>query len=120
MNPRWHDALAYALVGEGFGYASGPTPHLERLILDLAESGWTSERIADHARCVVSEALPWPHPVPTSLRDGCGAAQFHAAVDRLRALLDLATMEKRPPSGRRRLNPDEERLMREVPPHHGP
>jgi hypothetical protein len=34
-------------------------------------------------------------------------------------LLQLTTLEVRPPSGRSRLNPDEERLMREVPPHHG-
>jgi hypothetical protein len=57
--------------------------------------------------------------VPDALRAGCGAAQLAAALRVARELLDLASLEVRPPSGRRKLNPDEQRLMRDVPPHHG-
>jgi hypothetical protein len=119
MSVRWQAALAYALVGAEFALPETSGPDTEALLAELKKVEWTSERIAAHAREAAAAEQPWPHSVPPELRHGCGPAQFHAALASARALLDLQTMERRAPSGRLRLNADEERLMREVPPHHG-
>jgi hypothetical protein len=88
-------------------------------VAGLAQAGWTPERIGNHAHGLVAAEVAWPQQVPADLRAGCGAAQFAAALRLARELLGLANLEVRPPSGRAKLNLDEERLMREVPPHHG-
>jgi len=119
VSPAWHIALGFALTGEELELASPELPDIDALLAALAEQGWTAERLAGHARETVDAERPWPHAVPNRLRSGCGPAQFHAALNRARAALDLVVLETRPPSARRRLNADEERLMREVPPHHG-
>jgi hypothetical protein len=119
MTTGWHVGLAYALVGFEVDLPASATPDAAVLVADLAAIGWDADRIGDHARETAAAEQPWPHPVPAWLRQDCGAAQFHAALARTRVLLGLVTLETRPPSGRSRLNADEERLMREVPPHHG-
>ena len=119
MNGRWHAALGYALTGSELDLTEPGAPDPARLVIDLAVTGWPRERIAAHALDEVAAERPWPHPVPAELRSGCGAAQFAAALGRARQLLDLVTLETRPPSGRRTLDRDEERLLRDVPPHHG-
>lgn len=119
MSARWHSALAFALTTVELDLPGTQQPDPEVVLAKLAEAGWSAGRIGEHARAVLAAEQPWPHSVPAQLRLGCGPAQFHAALAKCRALLDLQTMETRPPSGRNRLNPDEERLMREVPPHHG-
>jgi len=119
VSARWQSALAYALTAVELNLAETQQPDPEAVLAELAGVSWGAERIGEHARAVLAAEQPWPHPVPAQLRLGCGPAQLHAALTKCRALLDLQTMETRPPSGRSRLNPDEERLMREVPPHHG-
>jgi hypothetical protein len=119
VSAPWHTALAYALVEQDLDFPASEQPDPAALLTSLTESGWSSERIASHARAVIGAERPWPHPVPTALRQGCGPAQFHAALTRVRELLDLRTWETRSPSDRQQLNADEQRLMREVPPHHG-
>lgn len=118
MSSCWHTALAFALVGEDLGFAATDGPSGDQLVELLAASGWNHDTIATHAAAVIAAEQPWPHPVPAELREGCGPAQFHAALTGLRRRLGVLTLETRPPSTRRRLNADEERLMREVPPHH--
>jgi hypothetical protein len=115
----WHTALGFALTGEERELPATELPDPDVLLAALAAQGWTSERLAAHARETVEAERPWPHAVPPRLRAGCGAAQFHAALNRARAALDLVVLETRAPSTRRHLNADEERLLREVPPHHG-
>ena len=119
MSPAWHSALGFALTGVEIDLPSTDRPDVGVLVAALAEHGWTAERVAEHARTTVAAEQPWPHPVPSGLRAGCGAAQFHAVLNRARLALDLVVLETRPPSTRRRLNADEVRLLREVPPHHG-
>jgi hypothetical protein len=119
VSARWHSALAYALIGVDLELPATEQPDLDALLIELGHAGWTAERIAFHAREVADAEEPWPHGVPDALRTGCGPAQYYAALTKVRMQLDLQTIEKRPPSVRRKLNPDEERLMREVPPHHG-
>ncbi|HOC13008.1 MAG TPA: hypothetical protein PLL50_08175 [Propionicimonas sp.] len=125
MSGRWHIALGFALTGDELDLdvaadgGPGDEPNPERLVTQLEQGGWSRERILEHALSRVTGDLSWPHFVPAELRTGCGAAQFHAALGATRALLDLQVLESRPPSGRTRLSPDEERLLRDVPPHHG-
>jgi len=117
--PRWHTALAVALVGEELALAEPGRPDVALLLADLAAAGWSADRIGDHARARMAGEQAWPHAVSPRLRAGCGAAQFHAALASARAALGLASLETRGPSVRTRLDPDEQRLMRDVPPHHG-
>lgn len=119
MSGRWQAALAYALTGEEFDLPEPGRPDPCGVIDGLAAVGWTHARIADHSRAELEAELPWPHPMPVHLRDGCGAAQLAAALGTVRELLGLTTLDTRAPSGRRRLDPDEKRLLREVPPHYG-
>lgn len=119
MTVRWQSALGYALIGVELELPEPGTPQVDALLASLSDAGWDASRIGAHAREVVSAEQPWPHPVTAQLRSGAGPAQFHAALAQARKLLQLQTMETRPPSGRQRLNADELRLMAEVPPHHG-
>ena len=119
MSGHWQAALAYALTGEEFDLPETGRPDPARLARSLDGLGWTRERLAAHAMAELGAERPWPHPVPAELRRGCGAAQFIAALGTTRELLELTALDPRPPSVRRRLDPDEQRLLREVPPHYG-
>lgn len=116
---HWQSALVYAMVGIEFPLPESDAPDPAGVIEALAEQGWSAQRISEHARAVLGAEQPWPHPIPVELRGGCGPAQLQAAVRSVRALLDLDTVEKRPPAPRRPLNADERRLMADVPPHWG-
>lgn len=116
---RWHSALGFALTQQELPLPPSPSPDPAGLVEALAAAGWSAGRITEHAREVLASEQPWPHPIPTELREGCGPAQLYAALGRVRALLDLETVEKRPPSAPRPLNADERRLMADVPPHWG-
>lgn len=116
--PRWHAAIGYALVGEELALDEPGAPDAALLVSQLAAAGWDAGRIAAHARATVEAEQPWPHRILFALRAGCGAAQLHAALGRTRALLDVVTLETRGPSGRTALNADEQRLLRDVPPHY--
>lgn len=118
MNARWHAALGLALTGVDLPLSEPGIPDPAALVTDLASHGWPRDRIADHARAEAAAERPWPHPVPAGLRAGCGAAQLAAALTRVRELLELSTLETRPPSAPRPFTADEVRLLREVPPHH--
>ena len=116
--PRWHAAIGYALVGEELLLAQPELPDPVGLVADLAQAGWDNGRIRAHAVATVEAEHPWPHPIPAELRRGCGAAQLYAALGRTRALLEVVTLETRPPSVRTTLDADEQRLLRDVPPHY--
>lgn len=115
---RWHAAIGYALVGEELSLAEPAQPDPAVLVADLAEAGWDAGRIHAHASAVTEAEQPWPHQIPLGLREGCGAAQLYAALGRTRVLLDVVTLETRVPSTRTRLDADEQRLLRDVPPHY--
>lgn len=119
MSPRWHAAISFALIGVELEVDEPGQPDPDALATALAARGWTGDRIAGHARVRLEAGMPWPHPVPVALREGCGAAQLRAALGAARAALGIATLVTRNPSVRTRLTPDEVRLLREVPPHHG-
>jgi len=119
VTARWQAALGFALTGHELELAEPGRPDPKALVDGLEAAGWPAARVGEHARERAAAESAWPHAVPAALREGCGAAQLAAALRATRQLLELTTLEVRPPSGRLRLNPDEVRLMREVPPHHG-
>ncbi len=119
MSPRWQAALAYALTGAEHQLPEPGNPDPAALVEALAGLGWAAAELRRHALAEVGAERPWPHPVPADLRAGCGAAQFAAALGALRHLLGLSALDTRPPAPRRGLNADEQRLLREVPPHYG-
>jgi len=107
--PAWHQALAHAVTGERY-------PELGRQ--ERPDLG----RLADFLRARLADAVPagTTHQVPSDLREGLGAAQLWAALAELRVLLGLdrvavrtAVTRSGPPTA------DDQRLLREVPPHHG-
>lgn len=115
---RWQASLAFALTGEEFACPEPGQPDARALVDALASAGWDAGRIGDHARQRAAAGEAWPHQVPTPLRQHCGAAQLAASLGEARELLGLTTLEARGPSAPRPLTPDEQRLLREVPPHH--
>lgn len=117
---RWHEALRYALTGERDPALAGQrVPDLDAVLAILTSEG--SEPWRDEVRQRAEVGEIWPHPVPEDLMTGIGAAQFSAALGVLRARLGLDAVTRSvrvsrdvgPSSG-------DERLLREVPPHHGP
>lgn len=115
-SPRWHRALALALVGENRDELDEPAkPDVAALVAELGGA----ERIADHAQERRAAELLWPHPLPVTVTAGMGPAQLHAlltqAVEQVRAA-QRATAQV---ITQRSLSPDEVRLLCDVPPHHG-
>ncbi|MDO5681836.1 MAG: hypothetical protein Q4G46_03295 [Propionibacteriaceae bacterium] len=111
-NPRsdWHGVLAFAVTGDWLTLppAEGE-PDLDRLLADLAAVGWSGTRLAD-------AAVPRVMPVE-SVRE-LGAARFAAVLSELRRRVRAQGADVRRVSARR-LNPDEQRLMADRPPHWG-
>lgn len=105
----WHAALAYALVGVELELGVQAAPDPAAVLAELAERGYHGERLVAAART--------PHPVPPSLRQGIGAAQFHAALGQLRALAHADGLREAAPSRRSVLDAAERRLVEDVPPH---
>ena len=118
MNGPWHQALGLALTGEDLALGVQERFEVNEAVAALASVDWDAARIAEHAHRLVGQA-PWPHPVPAAQWGPIGAAEFHAALLRLRERLGLSALEVRPPSTRTRLDADERRLLADVPPHFG-
>jgi hypothetical protein len=96
----WHQALVFALTGER-------RPELGRQ--DEPDLG----RVID----AVGDRPPGAHVVPADLTQGIGAAQLAAVLTELRVRLTASGARR--VLAERRLDPDERRLLADVPPHHG-
>ena len=105
--PSWHQALAYAVTGHRY-------PELGR------QQRPDVEQVANFLRSRLrSSAAHHTRPVPADLTAGLGAAQLWAAVVELRRLLELDQPARRTATGDGLLTAEDQRLLREVPPHHG-
>lgn len=113
--PRWHAALAYALLGPpARDLPETGTPKVAQLIADLGGvDALRAEAVGARA------ARTWPVAVPAELRRGLGAAQFAAAWTALLSELGPLTTNARPVVADRALTADERRLLADRPPHHG-
>lgn len=117
MSGGWHRAIAFALIGEELDLPEHDTPDVTALAAELAESGWSVERVVARADAERSHGI-WPFGVPDGLRSGLGAAQLHAAIQAARARYGLDGLSVQPPSRRTSLTADERRLLNDVPPHY--
>ena len=109
--PAWQQVLAYAVTGRRFPELEGPSaPDLD------AVAAFLEPRLGVD---VDRTELRQPHPLPDDLAAGIGAAQLWAAVAELRERLGPRAGAARAVARARPLTADEQRLLREVPPHHG-
>lgn len=111
--PAWHQSLVYVLTGRRHPeLGRQEQPDLAVLAAFLRDG-----------RAEEATVFGRPHRLPPDLAEGIGAAQLWAAVSALRALLsparDRDTQSPAPVLSNRSLSADEQRLLREVPPHHG-
>lgn len=113
--PRWHAALAYALLGPPVRDLVEPgAPSAARLLADLGGAE-TVRRAVVTAR----ESGTWPYQVPDELAAGLGPAQFAAAWTAVLTALGPLSTSSRPVLADRPLTADERRLLIDRPPHHG-
>lgn len=108
--PRWHAALAYALIGQELDLGHQAVPDLEDLVAELSAAGFSPDRVRSLAA--------HRHAVPEELMTGISYAQFAAVLPELRAKVGAGSKVV-PPSTRRALDADERRLMADRPPHWG-
>lgn len=114
-SPRWHAALAYALLGPPVRELAEPgTPRPAGLIADLGGA-----EAVRRAILTARAAGTWPFDVPAELRKGLGAAQYAAAWSAVLAELNALNANDRPVVTDRALTADERRLLADRPPHHG-
>ncbi|MFT4166759.1 MAG: hypothetical protein QM650_16095 [Microlunatus sp.] len=113
--PRWHAALAYALLGPPVRELVEPgVPRVGQLLDDLGGVAAVSAQVL-----AARAAGPWPYQVPAELRTGLGAAQYAAAWRGLIDALGPLTTNARPVVTDRALTAEERRLSADRPPHHG-
>ena len=113
--PRWHAALAYALLGPPVRALSEPgTPQVAELIAELGGVEVVRERVR-----AAQQADPWPYALPDDLRRGLGPAQLTAAWRATVAAVGAETTIARPVVTDRALTADDRRLLADRPPHHG-
>lgn len=119
--PRWNAALAYAITGRRWeDLAEAGKPELALVAYEIRHrfpGGSPALQAEITNRRKAGE--PWPYEVPAELRAGLGAAQWLAALAELRKRLAVGPQPDRPVLSNREPDTDEQRLLREVPPHHG-
>lgn len=111
----WHQALVFSLSGEKHELGTQSAPDLAELERWLRTDD-RLEQVRRHAAARRAAGQPWPVPVLAAL--GLPPAQLSAAQYALRSHLGLLGSVAAP-AGERTLTPDELRLLRDVPPHHG-
>ncbi|MDN5804788.1 MAG: hypothetical protein L0H26_09435, partial [Microlunatus sp.] len=117
--PRWHAALAYALLGPpALDLTETGSPRIDALVAELANRCGGPEELRRQVVAARRRDL-WPYAVPEDLRRGLGAAQFGAAWTALIREIGPDADATRPVVSERALNPAEHRLVVDRPPHHG-
>lgn len=117
---RWHQALAYAVAGRRLPELGEQDDPQVRVLAEQLRTVLQDD-LNRHVHATVAAGQPWPHPVPADLMAGLGRAQFTAALGELRVTLHL-NGPARVATGRSsaaRPTAAEQRLLDEVPPHHG-
>lgn len=119
--PRWHQALGYAVLGEIL-------PELGHQVrMDVAELSSHLERLVpggiqdlrNTVRDRRTAGQEWPYRVPPELMREIGYAQFAAALTMLCDRLEVMLADPPAALADRALTAEERRLGDEVPPHHG-
>ena len=111
-----YSLVAYVLTGDRLSiqHATDPTS----LVSELTEAGWPGRRIEEFAQSRQTHQALWPLPVSREDLGEISPAMWYATLLEVRSLLGL-TVVHLPPSRRRDLNESEQRLLKDLPPHHG-
>ena len=118
---RWNAALAYAITGQRWDdLDESGTPELSTVAREIGHrSPGGIVGLRQQVAAVLQDGRRWPYELPADLREGLGAAQWLAALAGLRELLSVGPQPDRPVLSDRKPDADEQRLLRDVPPHHG-
>lgn len=112
-------AIGWALSGTDVVPPAQPVVRTPAVIGWLESQGWPAERLRQVRTDRMSAELSWPWALPDELAEGLAWAQFHALLTDVRAALGLSGLVSTPRARHRGRQPGDERLLREVPPHHG-
>lgn len=117
-------AVVLALTGETAAVAA-PAPSssagdaVEDVVEALAGRGWEAPRLQELRRSRQQAEQPWPFTVPREVLATAGFARYGAVLREVRARLGLDGLVPTRHVGPKVLGPAEQRLLAEVPPHHG-
>lgn len=123
MTPEFLHALGLAFTGEALGLSgTGETdggPAVEGLAQWFAAVGWPVERLQALREQRQADDQPWPFVVDPEVIRPLGFARFLAVQKQARAELGLDGLHPTVHHGPRVIGAAEQRLLAEVPPHHG-
>lgn len=117
-------AVVIALTGETAAVAVPDRPGsagdvVEAVVEELAGRGWKAPRLQELRRYRQEAEQPWPFTVPREVLAVAGFARYEAVLREVRARLGLDGLVPTRHVGPKVLGPAEQRLLAEVPPHHG-
>ncbi|WP_257478145.1 hypothetical protein [Acidipropionibacterium jensenii] len=110
-------AVAAVLTGERLAVPATAGWQADSLADWLESQGWDSARLARRRRRCQQERRPWPQRLPDDLAAGLEFARYYALLAQLRKITGLDGMAERIHHGPIIIGPEEQRLLREVPPH---
>jgi len=111
-------AVAEALTGQRpFAGAAAGSP--QEAVEVLADLGFDAVRLQQVRRLRQEASEPWPFEVDRELLRRVGFARFGAVLARVRQLTGTDGLVPTVHEGPRVIGPAEQRLLAEVPPHHG-
>ncbi len=114
---RCWEAVAAVLTGERSQAPSQAGWRAEPLVDWLASVGWDAARLTARRRNCQQRRSPWPGPLPEDLAAGLEFARYSALLAQVRRLTGTDGLAARIHCGPTVIGPEEERLLREVPPH---
>lgn len=112
-------AAVAAPAGLGSAGASSAGDAVEAVVEALAAHGWQAPRLQELRRSRQQAEQPWPFTVPREVLATAGFARYGAVLREVRARLGLDGLVPTRHVGPKVLGPAEQRLLAEVPPHHG-
>lgn len=110
-------AVAAVLTGQRLSAPPDVDWRAEGLVGWLSTSGWDAARLTARRHACQQERRAWPDPLPDELALGLEFARYSALLAEVRRLTGLDGLSARIHHGPIVIGPEEERLIREVPPH---
>ncbi|MGO4957376.1 hypothetical protein ACTQ49_08915 [Luteococcus sp. Sow4_B9] len=112
-------AVALALTGERPAVTAVAASTPQEVVEALASAEWDAQRVQVLRLDRQAAELPWPFPVPRDVIAPVGFARYGAVLAEVRRLLGVDGLVPTRHEGPKVFGPAEQRLLAEVPPHHG-